>query len=394
MKQGHTIYLDFAASSPVSQTGRQAFLKALPLFGNPSSAHEEGRRAKALLEEARTRVAREALVKSDSVIFTSGATEANALLIEGRIDMLRREGRSTTDMHILYSSGSHASVIEMVQKQAERGIRCDVLPLLNGGINLQQFETLLREDTVLVLVDLVESETGAMTDTRSLRRMLDARYTNASVDLRPLLHVDASQAPLVESIALPHILSHTLSLDAQKIGGVRGVGALLCPRNITLSPLLLGGGQERGLRSGTEAVALIASFSEALVEAGEKRDAFVKRAQVFRTQLIARLTKASNKVVVIEGEKNAPHIVTIAISGCDTDYLQALLGSDGFSVATRSACETNEPYSRAVLSRTGDRKLASSTLRISWGHQTKERELSAFAKAFARLLSFLEANAL
>jgi cysteine desulfurase len=115
---------------------------------------------------------------------------------------------------------------------------------------------------------------------------------------------------------------------------------------------------------------------------------------VFRTQLIARLTKASNKVVVIEGEKNAPHIVTIAISGCDTDYLQALLGSDGFSVATRSACETNEPYSRAVLSRTGDRKLASSTLRISWGHQTKERELSAFAKAFSRSLSFLEANAL
>lgn len=394
MRKGKTTYLDFAASAPVSGRGKRAFLKALPVYGNPSSAHEAGRRASALLEESRKRVAREAGVKSDSVIFTSGATEANALLISGRIETLRRAGRSLKDIHVLYSAGAHASVIEAVRKGEREGMQSDTIAKAEGRIDLEQFKKSLREETALVLVDLVESETGAITDVRALRRILDEHYAGMGEEARPILHVDASQAPLVESIELPRVLSHTLSLDAQKIGGVRGAGALICPRSIALSPLLLGGGQERGLRSGTEAIALIASFSLALEEAGEMREGFKKRAAAFRKKLVESLLKASPAVLINEGKENAPHILNVSIPGRDTDYLQALLDAEGFSVSTRSACETDGQYSRAVLALTGDEARASSTLRISWGRETKYEELSAFSKAFSRSLSFLEASVL
>lgn len=387
------IYLDGAASMPVSPRAKRAFLSALGVYGNPSSAHEEGRHAEALLTRARETVAREAGVKSDSVIFTSGATEANALLISGRIEALRARGRTNESMHILYAPGSHASVIQAVEKESMRGVSCKMLEVKEGRIAKETFKASLTPQTALILVDLVESETGVLTDVRALRRILDEVYSEVPLNERPILHADASQAPLVESISLPHVLSHTLSLDAQKIGGIRGAGALICPRTIELSPLLLGGGQERGLRSGTEAVALIASFSEALKEAGEKRTVFKKRASLDREFLITSLRKNAKNLEINEGKENAPHILNLSLIGRDTDYLQALLDAEGFAVSTRSACETDEPLSRAVLALTNDRARASATLRISWGSDIRRSELSLFVRAFSRSVSFLEASA-
>lgn len=385
------VYLDHAAATPVLKVSYAAFRRALSLFGNPSSAHSEGVFAKALLERCRTQVAREVGVKADAVIFTSGATEANALLILGHIETLIGQGRSGDDMHVLYSESAHASVRETVEALSRKGVVIETIPFSDGGVDLEAFRAKLKDTTVLVVIDLVESETGIEAPTRAMARLLIDRYAESN---KPLFHVDGSQAPRVERIQKTHLGFDTFSLDAQKIGGIRGCGALIVPRTIPLAPRVFGGGQERGIRSGTESVALIASFAEALTHAGASREAFLKKTMVLREEFLRQVTRALPFALVNEGKEQAPHIINLSFPGYDTEYLVHLLDAKGFSVSTKSACETGEPYSKAVYAYTKDKERASATLRISLGNDTTERELSSFSRALFEAITFLEKSRL
>lgn len=377
------IYLDWAASSPVSRRALKAHIDTLALVGNPSSPHQEGQEARAALETARTRIARLAEVKSDSVIFTGNATEANALLIMGRVGLLLEQGTLAGDIHVLYMPGSHSSVTGAVARLQEWGVVTEEIPLEGTVIDLARLRALIRPSTALVLVDAVCGETGVRYLARDVRRVLDERSSKA------LLHVDASQMPLTAPFELTRLGADTLALDSQKVGGVRGIGALIAPRRIQLKALYEGGGQERGLRSGTEAVALVAAFAEALEEAHEQRAAFEARAIKMRRELIGSVT-ALERVMVNEGRTQDPRILNLSFIGRDTDYLVALLDAAGFAVSTRSACETDAEGSRAVLALTGDSERARSTLRISWGPSTTPYEMRAFAKALVRAVNFLD----
>lgn len=379
-------YLDWAASAPVSREAHGAFMKALLLEGNPSSPHEEGRAARSLLEEVRTLIARLASVKSDAVIFTSGATEANALAIVGQIDALLASGKSPGDLHVLYLPSAHASTQGALEELKERGVHVEKLTLSRMGIDLDALKAQLRPETVLVVLELICGETGVRFATRDVRRVLDAAGSLAH------LHVDASQAPLEESFELTRLGAHTLSLDAQKVGAVRGIGALIAPRQTTIHPLMRGGGQERGLRPGTESPLLAASFAAALACAQEGMDAFQTRSRDMRAVLVAQLQKELPDLVLNEGKDQAMHILNLSLPGRDTDYIVALLDEAGFSVSTRSACATDEEGSRAVLALTGDPVRSASTLRISWGPSTKESDLLRFARALLSSVRFVDAN--
>lgn len=375
-------YLDAAAAAPVSRAARAAFLRALSYFGNPSSPHEEGRAARALLEDARIRIARLASVKAEAVIFTSGATEANTLAIVGGVRTLG------TRPHVLYLPGVHASVRGALSLISDE-VDVEQLPLVHGLIDLDALPACLRPETVLVIIDVVESETGVRHDIRAVRRVLDAARKNGP---RILIHADASQAPLVESIALTRLGADTIALDAQKIGGVRGAGVLIAPRHVPLTALMEGGGQERGLRPGTEPVALIAAFATALEEAETNHVSFGARATRLRRELLAPLTHDLPRMLINEAKTQAPHIVNVSFPGLDTDYLVALLDEAGYAVSTRSACETNETGSRSVLALTGDEARAASTLRISFGPLTTSREVRTCAHALIRAVRFMEAS--
>lgn len=377
-------YLDAAAAAPVSRAARAAFLRALPYSGNPSSPHEEGRKARTILEDARVRIARLASVKAEAVIFTSGATEANTLAIVGGV----RAQAPGTRPHVLYLPGAHASVRGALSLIAEE-IDAEPLPLTHGLVDLDRLRACLHPETALIILDVVESETGIRHDVRAVRRVLDAARKNGP---RIRIHADASQAPLVESIALTRLGADTLALDAQKIGGVRGVGALIAPRQVQLSALMEGGGQERGLRPGTEPVALVAAFATALEEADTHRSSFVATATRLRSELLAALVRDIPTLLINDAATQAPHIVNLSFPGLDTDYLVALLDEAGYAVSTRSACETNETGSRAVLALTGDEARAASTLRISFGPSTTVRELRSFAHALIRAVRFMEAS--
>lgn len=384
-------YLDWAAAAPVTKRAEQAFRDALTAYGNPSSPHREGRAAKEVLEDARVRIARLAGVKPDAVLFTGNATEANALAIVGQVRALWDGGREPLSMHVLYLPSAHASTLGAVEELRSWGVETEALPLVDSTIDVKRLPGLIRSGTVLVALEAVCGETGTRFPVRDVRKALDAARKGEGA--RISMHVDASQLPLAESFELTRLAASTLSLDAQKVGGVRGIGLLLVPRQVRIAPLIRGGGQERGLRPGTEAHALATSFAAALEDAHAGHAAFAGRARAMRDALVDALSSIPD-VVVNGGKECAPHILNVSLLGRDTDYLAALLDDAGFAVSTRSACATDEEGSVAVLAMTGDSARASSTLRISWGPSTKEGDIKRFALALVEAVRFLDRNVL
>ena len=383
-------YLDWASAAPVSAGAQRAFVKTMDSFGNPSSPHAEGLRAHLILEESRKKIARLAGVKTDGVIFTSGATEANNIAIQGIANA--RQGLFTS--HVLYLPTAHSSVVETAQALRVSGVEVEELALKNGGVDLEMLKKQLRPETVLVSMDVVCGETGTKYATRDVRRVLDA-YTAEHKTDRIMLHLDASQAPFVESIDCNHLGADLLTLDAQKVGGVRGIGALIRTNAlISLKPIMQGGGQEKGIRPGTENPALAAAFATALQEADKTRMKFIIRATVVRTIFLATLSYAFPSITVNSGKEFVPNIINISFPDCDTDYAVMLLSKAGFAVSTKSACETDAVGSRVVFALTGDEPRALSTLRISWGPSTSAGDLKKLSKKLIETIKFLDAHAL
>lgn len=373
---------------------RTNFDTAAGTSGNPSSPHEEGRRAKAMLEDARTAIARLLEVQSDDVVFMSGATEANALAILGHVRALRNLAGPDTagrnNMHVLYLPSAHASVVENVKLLEEEGIAIEPLPIKECRVDTEALARMVRPETVLVSMDAVCGETGVVWNTRDVALVL-RKARRGATDSRILLHVDASQAPLTEKVTRDHFGADLLTLDASKVGAIRGMGALVAHRTIPIIPLYRGGGQERGLRPGTETPELAQSFAAALAASVHSRDAFRASAGRDRTVLVEAIMKDIPNLQVNEGRAQAPNILNISLPGRDTDYLVALLDEAGFAVSSRSACETDsEEGSRAVSALTGDQERARSTLRISWGAGVSSRELARFASALAEAVAFVD----
>ncbi|KND51809.1 MAG: cysteine desulfurase [Parcubacteria bacterium C7867-001] len=383
------VYLDWAAAAPVHPHAREAFSYALASFGNPSSPHAEGRAARAILEKARADIALLTQVKPEAVLFTSGATEANALAVEGYIRALVNKGRALKDMHVLYLPTAHASVYELMQRLAKDGVKTETIAYKNGAIEMDAFRAQIRPETVLVSIEVIAGETGVRTSTRLVRQVLDEAHKEGRE--RIVLHADASQLPLIESIERTRLACDLMTLDAAKVGGVRGIGALIAPVTIPLAPIIEGGRQEREVRSGTQVPALAAAFAMALKCTAKTCESFAESARAARAKLVEKLLAFSD-AVVNEGKEQAPHILNVSFPNIDTDYLVALLDAKGFSVSTKSACETDAVGSRVVLAETADEKLAASTLRISWGPSTRPQDLERFQKALAAELDFLHKN--
>jgi len=356
-------YLDYAAG----------------VSGNPSSPHKEGRAAHDALERARSAIARLVEVQTDDVIFTSGATESNALAILGHVRALRAlagpdvPGRN--NMHVLYLPSAHASIVENMKLLEEERIAVEPLPVKDYRVDTVALAKMLRPETVLISMDAVCGETGVIWNTREVRNAIDKKI---------MLHVDASQAPLTEKFSRAHFGADMLTFDASKVSSVRGCGVLIAHRTIPLEPLYRGGGQERGLRPGSEVPELANKFADAFVATALGRDSFRTSALRNRARLVERITAIPN-VKINEGKAQAPNILNLSLTGRDTDYLVALLDEAGFAVSTRSACETDsENGSRAVYELTGDPERARATLRISWGPATRPSELVRFSKALVR----------
>lgn len=357
--------------------------QAAGVSGNPSSPHTEGRAAKAMLEDARLRIARLLEVKADDVLFTSGATEANALSLLGYVRACRRAGIATP--HVLYLASAHASTVENVLLLAEEGVLTEALPLTSGLIDTERLAAMLRPETVLVAMEALCGETGTRWNVRAVAQVLHAARAGRAMPIR--LHVDASQVPSTERVLRARYEADMLVLDSGKVSSEQGMGVLVVPRTVPLVPLYRGGGQERGLRPGTESPVRAAHFASALERAAAESADVLARATGDRLALTAALAQEVPEALVYEAPDQVPNILNLSLVGYDTDYLVALLDNEGIAVATKSACETDSSEgSRAVFALTRDRARAGSTLRVSWGSDTTRAQLLQLPKALKRVL--------
>ncbi len=384
---------------------------ATGVSANPSSPHEEGRLMREELERARVAIARLVESKPDDVLFTSGATSANALAILGVTRAARAAGLARP--HALYWSGSHASIVENMRLAETEGVVIEELPIKNCQVDCEALALQLRRETVLVALEAVDGETGVVWNTRAVARVLEKarrgiRFSGslghgpqslrkpnaASGSMGPYLHIDASQAPWTQNCTRAHFGADLLTLDASKVSDARGIGCLIAPRTVPLIPLYGGGGQERGLVPGSEAGALARAFAEGLARAAAGRTAFHTRAPLMRTDLVEMIRASIPDALVNESSaEQDPHILNISLPGRDTDYLVALLDEAGFAVSTKSACESDSGEgSRAVFALWNDRERAASTLRISWGPGTRPHDLARFATALIREVAFIDSS--
>ncbi|MDR0325269.1 MAG: aminotransferase class V-fold PLP-dependent enzyme [Oscillospiraceae bacterium] len=354
------INLDNAADSPVCQAARQAFLDALTL-GNPSSPHAAGRAARACLEEARG-VLLDAL-DCERVVFTSGGTESINLALRGAAEAFAK-----TKKHIVTTTFEHPATINTLSALKAKGFTVtEVPPRADRRIHPEDIAAAVTEETFLVTATQVSGETGSLLDVSALSSLLRSSRTEAL----PLLHIDAVQGFLRFPVSVKKTGIDLLSISGHKIHAPMGVGALAVSPRVRLVPQITGGGQEGGLRGGTEALPLIAALAAAV------RDWLPADPDL--TQFAAARLEASGWTVV--PAHDAP-ILSAAYPGIKGEVLMRMLSDQGVLVGTGSACSRGKK-SAALLSMKLPAWVPDSVIRLSFSRFTTVEELERALKVIA-----------
>ncbi len=357
------VYLDFNASAPMVEGVEEAVAGTLGMVGNPSSVHGEGRAARKIVEEARDDVAALVGAKPENVIFTSGATEANNLALLGA-------GRK----HVIVSATEHVSVLAHAPAANHLSVDGD------GVIDLDQLPEFLkrRGRNSIVSIMAANNETGVIQPVGVAARR--AHESNA------LFHCDAVQAVGRIPFDLTRLDIDMASLSAHKIGGPKGVGALVLADGIEIAPAILGGGQERRRRGGTENVPGIAGFAVAARTAAAARLSIGRVANLLG--ILERRAEAVVPGVVILGEA-VPRIANttcLALPGVDAETQVMALDLAGVSVSAGSACSSGKVGESHVLKAMGiEESIARSAIRVSLGHETSMDDVTQFLEAWQAL---------
>ena len=368
------VYLDWNATTPLDEVVREAMLPWLGVgeqarFGNASSRHEYGRQARAAIDEARVRVASAVGAHATEVVFTSGGSEANNLFLKGAAGVFK-------PALLAISAIEHPCVREPA-RQLQRGgwalreIGVDAQGLVDDA----SWQAVLADRPRLVSVMMANNETGVVQD---LARMAaQARTVGAWV------HTDAVQAVGKLEVDFRTLGVHALSLSAHKIGGPLGAGALIVDKRVELTPLIAGGGQERGLRSGTENVAAIVGFGVACERARAAQAQEAQRLGALREELERGLLQCGASIFSAQAPR-LPNTVFFAIGQIDGETLVAKLDRAGFACASGSACSSANPEpSHTLLAMGVERGLARAAVRISLGRDTTAEQVRAFLAALA-----------
>jgi cysteine desulfurase len=329
------IYLDNAATTPIDPEVRTAMLPCLEEhFGNPSSRHPPGIRAARALEEARVTIARALGARPEDVVFTSGGTEANNLAVLGLARARKRHGR-----HVLLGPTEHPSVREAAAILEAEGFTVESLALdASGGLDLERSAGALRADTVLVALMLVNNELGTIYPVARVARLAQARAPSAWV------HVDAIQALGKVPVSLAALGAASVAITAHKVHGPKGSGALVLAEGVRPQPLVVGGGQERGLRSGTENVAGIVGLARAVALAVDTQAEGARAMGRLRALLVDAIEHMSGARVLDPGGRDAisPAIAAVLLPGPPAEVWMHHLEARGIYVSAGSACQAKK----------------------------------------------------
>ncbi len=386
------VYLDYAAATPMTEAAVAAMTRFLrDDFGNPGGIHLEGVRAKRALEEFRTTVARILEVQDTGVVFTSGGTESNNLALRGVLKSLHQEGRPYSQMTVLSTKLEHPATLRTLDVLERMGVVVRYVPVRDDGrLDIAALRSAVDASVVLVTLAYVNSEVGVITPCREVRRVLDEKEKEFGTSI--LLHVDAAQAPLWLPCQLARLGADLLSLDGGKCGGGKGVGALVMKKGVTIDPLLRCGGQEMGLRPGTEPVHLIAAFATALTEAQENWQSRSEAVAVVRDYAFEQMQKRIPTAVVNGpvGDARVANNIHISIPGIDAEFAVITLDAHGIAASTKSACSSKGGGASAVvLAMTGDEMRAASTLRFTLGPDTTTHDIDRMLDVLTKHLATL-----
>jgi len=369
-------YCDHNATAPLRPEAREAVERALSITGNPTSIHAGGRAARAMVERAREEVARLVCAESDSVIFTSGATEANALALRGMVEAAADTNKSIT--RLLVSAIEHKSVLKTAETIAERvaDTRLEIVPVTTDGIaNIEVLTRLLKaEGRALVALMSANNETGVVQPIMEVSRL--CRETGA------LLLVDAVTA--AGKIPLDAGLCDCMSLSGHKLGAPQGVGALVVGGSAPLAPQLLGGGQQKGLRAGTENLAGIAGFgaaAKAVLSNDEERTRLAALRDGFERALKEMLPQS---VVLGEAAPRLPNTSNVALPGLSAENMVIALDLDGVMVSSGSSCSSGKIAGSHVLAAMGVADELSS-IRVSFGWNSNKSDADAVVTSLVKL---------
>lgn len=376
------VYFDNAATTRVSDAAAKAMMRMLTEdYGNPSSLHAKGFTAEKAVEESRKVIADALKVNKNDVFFTSGGTEGNNMILSGIADAYKRSGK-----HILVSDIEHASVASAAAHLEEIGWTVDVIAVDDKGyIDPGNLSELVREDTVLVSVMHINNEIGTIQPLESLVKAVKDK------NKATLFHVDAVQSFGKYQILPSRLGVDLLTVSAHKIHGPKGSGAIYVSPKVRLTPLVFGGDQQKGVRSGTENVPGIVGFGVAVKEAmaamADRKDHIQSLRDYCIEQLEDRLTDISYNSDLNHG---AYHILNIRVKGVKSEVMLHTLEEKGIYVSTGSACSSNKKHHSSILQALGqDSEATDQAIRISFSRANTKEEIDYFIEAMAATVPML-----
>jgi cysteine desulfurase len=364
-------YLDHSATTPLIPEARDAIVAALDdeAFGNPSSVHAFGRKAREIVEIARERVAAAIGASPSEIVFTGGGTEADNLAIKGTAEKLRGQGN-----HIVTTTFEHHAVLDSFHFLERHGLEAtDVEVDSSGVVDPEEVAGAVRRNTILVSVMAVNNEIGTVQPLAEIVRAVKAANSNT------LVHTDAVQALGKIPVDVGSWGVDLAAFAAHKLGGPKGTGALFVRSHVPVEAVIHGGGHERGLRSGTLNVAGVAGFGVAAELSAKDVDAESERLQALCHRLLEGVRSIAPDLTVNgDLERRVPGNLNVSIPGADGETLLLLLDQAGIACSTGSACQSGAADPSHVLLSIGvSRELANGSLRFTFGRTSTDDDVDA-----------------
>lgn len=397
------IYLDYAAATPPSAGALRAARKVERLFANPSSIHADGVKARAALEAARTDIAKAFRSRAEEVFFTSGGTEGIVTAVNGIARAAA--SRMFSPVHVLALATDHAAVTQAVatlEQTTANGapVEVEYLPVDERGfVRPEDVVRAIRPTTALIIMSRVNGELGVIQPTRDVARVILEKKEAMNRTERdfPYLVVDACQSPVVDTLDRQRLGADVAIVDSIKCYGPRGAGAVMKRHYVPMEAVMVGGGQENGMRSGTQNLPAIVGMAFAINECEKNREKEVKRMAELRDMAIEGMMFEANMqhhVVTVNGywkkgdtHKRAAHIANACIEGISGEMLTLRLDARNISCSHASACASSGDDGASTVIAAYKPECAASSLRISVGRATRVRHIHAFIRAFAKALA-------
>ena len=376
------IFLDYASMTPMSEEVKEAMIGN---FANPSALYKEGILAKEALGEARSKIGRILNAQKSEVIFTSGGTEGNNMALLGVFEACRTTGFIP---HIVTTTIEHSSILETCAEVERRGGEVTYVPVNEEGIvNPKDIVAVVKENTVLISVMYANNEIGAIQPIREIGKKIKEIRNKSNAKI-PYLHTDACQSALYLPLDVQKLNVDLMTLDGIKMHGPRGAGVLYVKRGVAISPATFGGGQEKGLRSGTENLPNAIGFAKALEIAEKKREEEGIRLAEIRDYGIEKILTTFPKAT-LNGSADArlPNNINICFPGLDAEFAVISLDVAGIAASYSSSCQIlKENSSSYVVSALGKKDCEKSSLRFTLGQDSKKSDMDTLVVALEKII--------